>query len=179
MSRQSFSESYTGQYPWENVAALTAAEAKLGGDELSSVYIDALATAKCGIYAPKPGQVAFETRARSDGDEEDANIIEMYAAAKDIVPTLHYRHIATLTFTQGLGEWWPDAADPAPATIFFSDELAKSANDWISTDVDCGVDASADYASYVINTHGYYKFAFIMSTKDASTTTLYLDVRRF
>jgi len=173
-------ESACRQYPWENIADLTVAEAALAGDEINSVYINALGTTKSGIYSPKNGQVAFEIRARSDGNDGDDNIIEVYAAAKDIVADLFfYRRLATLTFTQGTGEYWPSAVDPDPATIFFADELAVANNTWLTTPVDCGVDASNDYASYVLNVHGYAKFAFIMSTKDANTTHVYVDVRRF
>ena len=173
-------ESACRQYAWENVADLTVAEAALAGDEINSTYINALGTTKSGIYSPKNGQVAFEVRARSDGNDADVNVIEMYAAAKDIVDDLFfYRRIATLTFTQGTGEYWPTSTDPNPATIFFSDELAVSNNSWLTTNVDCGVDASQDYASYVLNCHGYAKFAFIMSTKAANTTHAYVDCRRF
>ena len=173
-------ESACRQYAWENIADLSVAEAALAGDEINSTYINALAATKRGIYEPENGQVAFEIRARSDGNNGDDNVIEMYAAAKDIVPDLFfYRRAATLTFTQGTGEYWPSATDPNPATIFFADELAVANNSWLTTPVDCGVDASQDYATYVINCHGYARFAFIMSTKDANTTHLYIDCRRF
>lgn len=173
-------ESAVRQYAWENVADLTVAEAALAGDEINSTYIDALGTTKAGVYSPVNGQVAFEIRARSDGSDGDANIIEVYAAAKDILADFyHYRRIGTITFTQGTGEFWPTAADPAPATIFFADELAAANNSWITTPVDCGVDGSNHCASYALNVHGTAKFAFIMSTKDANTTHCYIDVRRF
>jgi len=174
-------ESATRQYAWENVAQLTVAEAVLAGDEINSTYLTSIGSTKVGIYSPENGQVAFEIRNRSDGNNGDDNVIELYGAAKDIVAALFfYRHIATLTFTQGTGEYWPSATDPAPATIFFSDEMAVTNNTgWLSTRTDSGLDASQDYASYVINTHGYARFAFIMSTKDANTTNDYVDVRRF
>ena len=175
-------ESATRQYPWETVATLTAIEAVLGGDENNSTYLTSIGDTKVGIYSPENGQVAFEVRGRTDGTvDDDQNVIEMYGAALDLVADLFfYRHIATLTFTRGLGEYWPSSTDPAPATIFFCDELAVTNNGgWLSDRVDAGLDASADYASYVINTHGYPRFAFLMSTKDTNVTTHYVDVRRF
>jgi hypothetical protein len=174
-------ESATRQYAWENVAALTVAEAALAGDEINSTYIASLGATKVGIYSPKNGQVAFEVRGRTDGTvDNDQNVIEMYAAAKDLVADVFfYRRVATLTFNRGTGEYWQTATDPNPATIFFCDELAVTNNSWLTNPVDCGVDASQDYASYAINTHGYARFAFIMSTKDANVTTHYVDVRRF
>lgn len=173
-------ESASRQYAWENVADLSAAESALAGDEINSTYIASLDATKFGIYSPTNGQVAFEVRARSDGNADDDNVIEMYAAAKDLVADLFfYRRVATLGFTQGTGEYWPSATDPDPATIFFSDEIAVTNNSWLTTPVDCGVNASADYATYVINVHGYARWAFIMSTKDTNTTHCYIDVRRF
>ena len=174
-------ESATRQYAWENVATLTAAEAALAGDEINSTYLASIGATKVGIYSPPNGTVAFEIRNRSDGNDGDVNVIELCAAAKDIVADLFfYRHAATLTFTQGTGEYWPSATDPNPATIFFSDELAVTNNaGWLSDRTDAGLDASADYATYVINTRGYARFAFIMSTKDENTTHDYVDVRRF
>lgn len=174
-------ESAVRQWPWEQIADLTVAKAALAAEELNSTYINALGTTKAGIYSPVDGQVAFELRARGDGTgTADTCVIELYAAAKDILSGLFfYRRVATLSFNQGTGEWWPTAVDPAPATIFFCDEITPSNNSWLSTVVDCGVDASEDYATYVLNVHGYAKFAVIMSTKDAQTTHLYIDVRRF
>lgn len=160
------------------MATITVAEAALAADELNSTYIDALAATTCGIYTVPNGTIAMEVRARSDGSDNDDNVVEMYAAAMGIHSVhLHYRRVATLTFTQGTGEFWPTATDPDPATIFFADELAVSNNSWLTTPVDCGVDASADHASYVLNIHGYYKFAFIVST--LAGTTVYVDVRPF
>lgn len=173
-------ESAQRQWPWENVADLTVAEAALAGGERNSTYVDALGTTKVGVYSPKDGQVAFEVRARSDGNDGDDNVIQMYGAAKDILADFFmYRRVAQLTFTQGTGEYWTTAVDPAPATIFFADELAAASASWITAAVDVGVDANNDYASYAINCYGYAKFAFIMSTKDTNTTHLYLDCRRF
>lgn len=173
-------ESAVRQYAWENIADLTVAASALAAGQRNSTYVDALGSTKMGVYSPKNGQVAFEVRARSDGNDGDDNIIEVYAAAKDLVADLyHYRRIGTITFTQGTGEYWPSATDPNPATIFFADELAVANNSWITTPVDCGVDLSNDCASYALNVHGYAKFAFIMSSKDVNTTHCYIDVRRF
>lgn len=173
-------ESAQRQWPWETVATLTAAEAALAGDKLNSTYLATLATTKVGIYSPMNGQVAFEVRGRTDGTvDNDVNVTEMYAAAKDLVADLFfYRRIATLTWSRGTGEYWPTAVDPAPPTIWFCDELAVTNSDWLSDTNDVGVDASQDYATFLVNCHGYVRFAFIMSTKDANVTTHYVDVRR-
>jgi len=173
-------ESAQRQWPWENAADLTAATTALAAGQRNSTYVDALGSTKMGVYSPENGQVAFEVRARSDGNTDDDNIVELYAAAKDIVADLFfYKRLATITFTQGTGEYWTTAVDPAPATIFFSDELAI-ANEpvWISDEVDAGLDASNNYATYALNTHGYAKFAFILTTLDANTTHVYIDCRR-
>ena len=174
-------ESATRQYAWENVAALTAATTALAGDAINSTAITALGTTKVDIYTVEDGTVAFEVRGRTDGTvDNDQNVIEMYAGAKDLVADLFfYRRAATLTWNRGTGEYWPSATDPAPATIWFCDELAVTNNSWLTTPVDCGVDGSQDYATYVINTHGYARFAFLMSTKDANVTTHFVDIRRF
>jgi len=162
---------HSAQYPWENIADITVVEAALAGNEKNSTYIDALGSTKCGIFSPEDGEVAFEVRVRSDGNDGDINVIEMYAAAGDITSEYLYRRIATLTWTQGTGEY--------TAAIFFSDELAVTNDSWLTPPIDCGVDSSNGYASYVLNIHGHKKFAFIMSTKAINTTHLYIDKRRF
>jgi len=172
-------ESAQRQWPWVNLADFTVAGSALAGGQRNSTYVDALASTIAEVYSPKNGQVAFEIRARSDGNDGDDNIVELYAAANDILADFfHYRRIATLTFTQGTGEFWPTAADPNPATIFFADEIAVASTDWLSSTDDVGVDASNDCATFLLNCHGYAKFAVIMSTKDTNTTHLYLDTRR-
>ncbi len=173
-------ESAQRQWPWVNLADLTVATTALASGQRNSTYVASLGSTKMAVYSPKNGQVALEVRARSDGNDGDDNIVEMYAAADDIVADFfHYRRLATLTFTRGTGEYWPTAVDPNPATIFFADELAASNIDWLSDTNDVGVDASNDYSTWIVNCHGYSKFAFVFSTKDANTTHLYLDVRRF
>lgn len=172
-------ESAQRQWPWENAADLTVATTALAAGQRNSTYVDALGSTKMGVYSPKNGQVAFEVRGRSDGDDNKDNIVSLYAAAKDLVADLyHYRRVASLTFTQGTGEYWPTATDPNPATIFFADELAAASNDWLTDTNDVGVDASNDYATFLLNCHGYAKFAFVFTTKDANTTHFYIDCRR-
>lgn len=173
-------ESAQRQWPWENVADLTAATTALADGQRNSTYVDALGSTKMGVYSPKNGQVAFEVRARLLGADADVNAVELYAAAKDIVADLFfYRRLATMTFTTGTGEYWPTAVDPDPATIFFADAIGITNEPvWISDEADVGLDASNDFASYVLNCHGYAKFAFILSSLDASTSHVYLDVRR-
>lgn len=172
-------ESAQRQWPWVNLADLTVATTALAGGQRNSTYVDALGSTKMAVYSPKNGQVAFEIRARSDGNDGDDNIVELYAAAKDLVADFfHYRRIANLTFTQGTGEYWPTAVDPNPATIFFADELAVANTDWLTDTNDVGVDASNDYATFLLNCHGYTKFAVVFTTKDTNTTHLYIDTRR-
>ena len=172
-------ESAQRQWPWENLADLTVATTALAGGQRNSTYVDALGSTKMGVYSPKNGQVAFEVRARSDGNDGDDNIVGLYAAAKDILADFYmYRSVGVLTFTQGTGEFWPTAVDPNPATIFFADELAVASTDWLTDTNDVGVDTSNDYATFLLNCHGYAKFAFVLTTKDANTTHLYIDVRR-
>lgn len=171
-------ESAQRQWPWVNLADLTVATTALAGGQRNSTYVTALGATKMGVYSPKNGQVAFEIRARLAGTGTD-NVVELYAAAKDLVANLyHYRRVATLTFTQGTGEYWPSTTDPAPATIFFADELAVSNNDWLTDMNDVGVDASNDYATFLLNCHGYTKFAVILTTLHGSTTHVYIDTRR-
>lgn len=173
-------ESAQRQWPWETVADLTVATTALAGGQRNSTYVTALGSTKMGVYSPKNGQVAFEVRARSDGSDGDANVVDMCAAAKDLVADLFfYRRLATITFTQGTGEYWPTSTDPAPATIFFADELAITNEPvWISDEADVGLDASNDCASYALNLHGYAKIVFILTTLDTNTTHVYIDVRR-
>lgn len=174
-------ESAQRQWPWENVADLTVATSALGAGQNNSTFVTALGTTKADVYSPKNGTVAFEIRARADGSPGDVSVTELYAAATDIVADFYiYRRLATMSWDQGTGEYWPTAVDPAPATIFFSDELAITNNPvWLSDEVDTGLDGSNEWASYALNCHGYAKFAFVLTTLDTNATHFYIDIRRF
>jgi len=159
------SEDYVQQYAWREAGQITSAQAALAVDARDHASVEALAAAKKVLFKPEHGSVALEFRFRSDGSENDANTIQVYAAAGDD----HYTRIAQLVATQGQ----QDASEG-----HFADSIVETLDNWL-TDTKVVQPSSVDnhIARYILNTHGYDRFLFIVST--LATTTVYVDVRRF
>jgi hypothetical protein len=123
--------------------------------------VEALADAKKVLIKPPNGIVSLEFRFRSDGSENDQNVVEMFAAAG----VDHYRLIDQLTLDQGTQVF--------SGSIFFVDQIAQSGTEWITSP--SPVSPANSIGSYVINRHAYDRFWFVAST--LATTTLYIDWR--
>lgn len=167
-------ESAQRQWPWVNVGSMTVAEAAVSSAERSQTNMETtfVAAGKACIYSPKNGQVAATFRFRTDGDEDDSNVLDVFWACDDIVVnSRQYSRIGRLTILQGTQVY--------TAGIEYNDSITESLLKWIS-DTRVVQPAAADnhIAQWVINMHGVKKFAFVLITKDASTTTVYVDARR-
>jgi len=179
--KQQFTEDYMShkywyihgdKLPWMNNAAyvgnitVACAAGDYDADALDNASVEAVAaTTKCIVTIPN-GWVGIEFRFRSDGNEDDDNILQCFASAG----VDYYRWIGQLTLTQGTLEH---------TTGHFVDTItAGAAGLWPTAVSITGLAATNHIATWSMNTHGYDKWLFLMSTKDANTTNLYVDFKQ-
>jgi len=163
------SEAFVNQRKWTVAGTVTERYAGAGealdGESRSDIVVSAVAAKKIVIFNPKRGTVAVEMRYRSDGSEDDASTVHIYAAAG----ADHYTRMATHVITQGTQLY--------TGAIYFCDGIAVTNENWLT---EAGVvqasPADNHIARYVFNPHGYDRFAVIVST--LATKTVYVDVRR-
>lgn len=153
------------QFDWETIGNVTVQQAALAVNARDNASVMALAEANRILLTVEEGAVAYELRFRSDGNEDDENVWQVYAEAGED----HFVHLAQLTTVQGTQDH---------ETGHFADEITEAVPNWITDTkvVDPAVPADT-IARYVFNTHGYTRFAFVCST--LATTTGYIDARRF
>lgn len=153
-------------YDGSMTTAVSAGEALVDVDLRADSDVVALAAAKKVIIRPKPGTVSLEFRFRSDGTAAgDQEILELHAAAG----LDHYAYVDQLTIDRGTMEY--------SSTIFFYDTISAAGELWLTATSEVQ-DTNNRMGRYILNTHGYDRFCFIMTTKDANTTNLYIDWRR-
>jgi hypothetical protein len=128
--------------------------------ERDDAAVEALAAAKKIIIKLPPGIVSLELRARSDGSENDANVLQVFCAAG----IDHYLWHDQLTFTQGTQLY--------SGSIYFADTLTSSGEQWL-TDTRQISPTSDHVARNVMNVHGYDRIWIVAST--LATTTCYVD----
>lgn len=130
---------------------------------LDDATIEALADAKKVIIRPPNGTVSLELRFRSDGNNNDVNILQLYAAAGPD----HYDLMAQLSPVQGL----------QPHSVgFFCDHMTPATEAWLTAASEIDQSTPADgIGRYVFNTHGCDRFLLVAS--DLVTTTVYVDWR--
>jgi len=116
---------------------------------LDDATIEDLAAAKKVIIKPPNGIVSLELRFRSDGSNNDVNILQLYAAAGPD----HYVLMAQLSVVQGA----------KPHSIgFFCDHMTPATEAWITAASEIDQDTPADgIGRYVFNTHGYDRFLLV------------------
>jgi hypothetical protein len=122
--------------------------------------VEALVATKKVLIKPPNGVVSLQFRFRSDGSEDDQNVVQFLGAAG----VDHYGLIDTITLTQGTQLY--------SGSMYFVDQIDGDA-DWITSS--SRVTPTNSIGSYVINTHSYDRFWFVAST--LATTTLYVDWR--
>lgn len=155
---------------WENHGSITVAEGALGPTARTQAAVLALAAANKVIVAIPDGAVAWEWRFRTDGNENDAPVLEMYAAcAKGSADLAHYSRVAKLTLAQG--------TQLDAGSIYFCDTIAATLEGWYNTTF-LKEPATPDnhISSYGLNTFGHNRFLFVAST--LIVTTIYVDGRQ-
>ena len=152
---------FAGQYEFIQIGGITSTEPALAVDERDNASVVALASTKTVIWHPDDGTVAALLRFRTDGNDGDDVVVQMYAAKG----ADYYTRVATLTMQQGTQDW---------SSGHFIDTITLSNEQW---DLGIRVQNTTDEIGRVyFNTGGFDRFLFIAPTK--APTTLYVDICR-
>jgi hypothetical protein len=160
-----YAANFSPNTKWVNAGSITAASTALAVAGRDVVTADATGSTKVVILTPPnvPGGVpkAILLRVRTDGTENDSNVIDVLAARGSD----HYNRIATLTTLQG--------KQAAATGIYFADTYTPSNEDGLFDGEESNL---TDYIGhYYFRTLGFDRFLFQVTTLDSSTTTVYID----
>ena len=148
---------------WNAVGTITTASTTFGVTSRDVATVDALATAyTVKLTPPLPGPYGMLLRFRSDGSEDDANVLEMWSARGS---NDHYRRIAILTLAQG--------TQIDSGSIYFNDTITPSEEDGHHDGEEQNLTANR-IAHYYCRVFGCDRFVFIATT--LASTTVYVDV---
>lgn len=168
MGIPTYNARFEGLYEWQNEATgITVANGALAVDGRDYATVDAIADANKKVITLDDGTVAIECRFRFDGTENDTNVFQVYGMRGD---SDHYQRIGQVTVLQGTQDC---------SVGHFGDELTLANDAWhneanVRTHV--GVQTVTDEIGRLrLNTLGYKKILFVLSSLDASTTTCYVD----
>lgn len=155
---------------WQNQGSITVAQSALAATARKNSDIIALADTKKVIVEIPDGAVTWAFRIRSNGSEDDDNVLQMYAACvKGMADLAHYSLVCQLTATQG--------AQLDTGSIYFADEIVAASEGWYDFTFLKEPATPADGISeYGLNTYGHNRFLFICSTLAA--TRVYIDSRQ-
>ena len=168
MGLPAYHAKFEGQYEWQNEATgITVANGALAVDGRDYTTVDAIADANKKIITLDDGTAAIEVRVRTDGAEDDSNVLQVYAMRGD---SDHYQRVCQLTVLQGKQDC---------SVGHFGDEFTLANDAWhniANIRAQVGVQTVTDeIGRFRMNTLGYKKILFVVSTLDASTTTVYVD----
>ena len=182
MSRQQFTESYLSQARWivngdkvfghpENSSGYTyngkittqAEAANYAVTARSSSSVEALTAAKKVLFYIPQGWVSLEMPFRSDGNDGDDSIIQIFAAAGPE----HYMWIDQLTITQGTQLY--------STGIYFVDTIVSAGEAWV-TDTRQISPANNHVARNEMNCHKYDRIWIVAN--DLDTTSIYVDFKQ-
>lgn len=151
---------------WEALTgSITVEQAALGTDKSTSV-VDALADANKLIYTVVEGTIGAEFRIKGVSTNNDSNTMNIYALSgtdDDYIP------IATLTLLTG---------QQSDDTNNYIDDITEAVKFKWPTKVEVMTGFTDGIARFALNTHGYRKFLFIITSKAAGTTSIKIDSRR-
>ena len=154
-----------GQESYRLIGTLTAQGSALTTDK-SAATVEALATTQCATLVAEDGSVALDIRVRGVMTDDDENVLTVYAMRGDAD---HYTRIVVLTWTAGTQVY--------SGTNVFADTVAKANEKWPDT-IKLVSDGANGIARAFLNTHGYRRFAFILTTKAVGTTSVMLESAR-
>jgi hypothetical protein len=158
-------ELYLKQNFWRAGGEITVQQALLGASALTHAAVKALADANKVIIEIPQGWLAGEFRFYSDSADNTSDIVELYAASTSDSKPDHYRHVATLTLTNGTQE--------KDANTFI--DTINAAITWLTNK---GAVSPADntFASFAMNFHGHSHILAIAST--LGSTTLGMEYKK-
>jgi len=139
----------------EHVELPVAARDVATADDFESRY-----TVK--LSPPLPGPYAMLLRFRSDGDENDDSVLQLYAARGND----YYNRVAQLTITQGTGE-------TDTSGVYFVDTITPAEEDG-HFDAEEQNRTDNRTAHYYCRVFGCDRFLILAS--DLDTSTVYVDV---
>ena len=146
---------------WNKAGTITTASTTFGVTARDVATVDALATAYTAkVSPPLPGPYAMLLRFRSDGAENDANVLEMWAARGND----HYYRIAILTLAQG--------TQIDTGSIYFNDTITPGEEEKLFDGEEQSTTANR-IAHYYCRVLGCDRFIFIATT--LASTTVYVD----
>lgn len=147
------------------ITATSADDTDFGENLNDDSLIEAVSSTKRVIIKPENGTVALLFRLRVNGTENDSNVLQILAASG----VDYYTKTAQLTTTAG-GQLDSNG-------YFFIDTIEEANNDWITdTAIIQPSTPDDDIAMYVLNTHGFDRFAFFATTRNS--TGLYIDWKK-
>ena len=158
-------ESYLKQYFWRAGGEITSAQALLGASALTHAAVKALTGTKKVIIEIPQGWLAGEFRFYSNGADNIGDVVELYAASTSDSKPDHYRHVATLTLTNGTQE---------KESNTFIDTI--SGNPVWLTNKGIVSPENNTFASFAMNFHGYSHILMIAST--LNSTTLGIEIKK-
>ena len=147
---------------WNKAGTITAASTTFGVTARDVATVDGLGSAyTVKLSPPLPGPYAMLLRFRSDGSEDDANVLEMWEARGND----HYTRIAILTLAQG--------TQIDTGSIYFNDTITPSEENSLWDGEEQNTTANR-IAYYYVRTLACDRFTFIATT--LASTTVYVDV---
>jgi len=151
-------ELYLKQNYWQAGGEITARQGLLAVSALTHAAVKALGDASKVLIEIPQGWLAGEFRFYSDSAENTGDVVEIYAASTSDSKPDHYRHVATLTLTNGLQE--------KDANTFI--DTISAVSSWL-TNKGAVSPANNTFASYAMNFHGHSHILAIASTLNSTT----------
>lgn len=151
-------ELYLKQNFWRAGGEITVQQALLGASSLTHAAVKALADTNKVIIEIPQGWLAGEFRFSSDSADNTSDVVELYAASTSDSKPDHYRHVATLTLTNGTQEKDGNT---------FIDTISASSQ-WL-TNKGAVSPANNTFGSFAMNFHGHSHILAIASTLGSST----------
>jgi len=161
MSLRSYSVNAEDGGSFSNVGGITVAQAALGVTARAQADIDAIADTTKIVFDIDTWEAGL-LRIRSDGSEDDSNVLQLYIGKQGD----HYMNIGQLTCLQGTQEggnstYLADSITPASEKALFDGEELSVTN---------------EMGLYHFRTMGFDRLVVIVST--LASTTVYVDAVR-
>lgn len=149
---------------WRELGSITVEHALLDDAEKDHVSALALPDGAGLLHMVEDGSIAYEWRFRTDGDEDNESVLQIYRCAG----VDHFSHVAQLTITQGT---------QVAGVGFFADGIVPANEAWFDDTfrVQPAV-PSNNIACYGLNVFGNNQFLFIASS--LGVKTVHIDARR-
>lgn len=146
---------------FSNVAGITSAQAAPGSTARSQASIDVLADSKKIVFDIDTWEAAL-LRVRSDGSENDSNVLQLYLGRQGD----HYFNIGQLTVLQG--------TQPGGNSTYLGDSVTPANEKALFDGEELSV--TDEMGLYFFKTMGFDRLVVIVST--LASTTVYADIVR-